>query len=122
MKQYTFIKPDYTLQNNLMAFAPECDNGWDDILEELCDKIQKLVDSEPERYKDFEFTQVKEKFGSLRVYCNYEDDEINKLIDEACAKSERTCEICGNPGRITYRGTWMKTLCKKCEKERKQNG
>lgn len=102
MKEYKFADVSY-----------ECGDGWLPIIEELFDKIQVLVDNDP-AYFEFMVLQVKEKFGGLRVYTTGYDEKIDKLIDEAECKCLLTCENCGQPGHMTYRGTWMQTLCDKC--------
>lgn len=68
--------------------------------------------------------QVKEKFGSLRIYwisegenINYFDDrylEIDRLIDTLRILSTNTCENCGARGKIHLHNSWMKTCCNKC--------
>ena len=115
MNEFTFIKPDPTLKNNLMAFGWECDFGWYPLIKELFEKIQLLVDANPD-YKDFEVLQVKEKLGELRVYCSCYPEDIDKLIDEYVDKSCITCEICGGNGKIREKakGHWLKTLCDIC--------
>jgi len=120
MKKYSIINPDPSLRRNLMAFGFECDEGWYPLIFELLDKIQETVDANP-NYADMEVTQVKEKFGTLRVYMNYEPDEIFDLIQEYQKKSEATCEVCGKLGELRelkYR--WLKTLCEKCYKYREK--
>lgn len=62
-------------------------------------------------------SQVKEKFGSLRVY-PWWDGETNReelrpvlaALAEIEDESMRTCERCGAPGWLVGRG-WRKTLC-----------
>lgn len=68
--------------------------------------------------------QVKEKFGGLRFYCDGGDEYTEGLAQMAEMMSERTCEICGNKGKLY--GTdqhgnlrWHKTLC---ETHAKENG
>ena len=63
--------------------------------------------------------QVKEKFAGLRFYMTYYVEEIEKLIGEAEEKSFKTCEKCGNPGKLRE-GGWLVTLCDECEKKRHQ--
>ena len=111
MKKYSFIKPDYKLQRNLMAFGYECDDGWLPLIEELFNKIEKMLDNAP---TFFEITQVKEKYGTLRVYAVGETEEILNLIDEYEVISSKTCEFCGKPGELRDKKHWYKTLCKKC--------
>jgi hypothetical protein len=61
--------------------------------------------------------QVKEKFGGLRFYVAGADNEVFGMIDMAEMMSYVTCEHCGNPGSLHQRGTWLKTLCRKCAKK-----
>ena len=126
MSKYWFFQPDYALQNNLMAFGFECGPGWYDLIEELCDKISVLLDTkypefkteieEEDRYQgQFQVTQVKEKFGTLRFYVSTAPDEVFDLIDEAEKKSAITCEHCGNPGSMREHHMWLSTLCDECD-------
>jgi hypothetical protein len=114
MKKYTFIHPDPTLQNNLMAFGLECDQGWYPLIEELFDKMQSLVDNNSD-YSDMEIVQVKEKYGELRVYIMPDYDALDDLIDEYTKKSIHICEVCGKPGTLQdIGGHWYKTICQEC--------
>ena len=54
--------------------------------------------------------QIKEKFGTLRVYMNGLDNETTAIINMAEAMCHTTCEECGNIGKIRA-GGWVKTLC-----------
>ena len=54
--------------------------------------------------------QVKEKFGTLRIYTSHADDYIRGVIDMAELLSASTCECCGSAGKL-YRQGWHKTLC-----------
>jgi len=112
MRKYTIIDPDPMLQNNLMAFGFECDKGWHPMIVELMDKIQDIVDANPE-YSDLRVVQVKEKFAGLRVYMNYDPKEIDDLIDEYEKRSYITCEVCGMEGKEREDRHWHKTLCDK---------
>jgi len=55
-------------------------------------------------------TQIKEKFGGLRFYCNGGDEFTEGLIQMAEIMAECTCEVCGKPGSARNSG-WIKTLC-----------
>lgn len=58
-----------------------------------------------------EVEQVKEKFGTLRVYyCGPDVPEINAIE----RVSALTCETCGAPGRMRTRGYWLMTRCDWC--------
>jgi hypothetical protein len=109
--KYTIIRPDPTLQNNLMSFGFECDPGWHSMIYELLDKIQRIVD---DNGYDIEVVEIKEKYGGLRVYLSSSTDEIDGLIREYEDRSYITCEVCGKPGSMRDRGGWYKTLCDAC--------
>lgn len=61
--------------------------------------------------------QVKEKFGTLRVYMTSTTDKMDKIIQEAEEKSAKTCENCGEKGKVRG-GGWIKVLCDECENNR----
>ncbi len=109
ISKYSFINPDPTLKSNLMAFGYECDNGWIPLIEEFFDKIESILDGNKDLY--FQVLQVKEKFGTLRIYVYGGNEEINDLIELCTDKSAETCEICGNFGTLRDRNRWYKTLC-----------
>ena len=116
-KKYTIIKPDPDLKNNLMAFGFDIGKGWMPLLIEMLDKIQMLVNNNPE-YADVEIVQVKEKFAQLRVYLNYYYEEIEDLIEEYTEKSVHICELCGETGETRNLHGWYMTLCDKHYEER----
>ncbi|MCE5305765.1 MAG: hypothetical protein ABFD00_01625 [Chloroherpetonaceae bacterium] len=111
-KKYTIIKPDPELKNNLMAFGFEIGEGWMPLLIEMLDKIQMIVNNNPE-YADVEIVQVKEKYGSMIVYLNYYYKEIEDLINEYEEKSCYICEECGQAGEIRNINNWYTALCDK---------
>lgn len=125
---YLFSNKEKGPQLSCMAFGIEFDNGWYDILNNLCFEIDQheknVLNEKSSRYnKDYErvkFDQIKEKFGQLRVYMSGGDDYVRGLINMAEAVSYCVCEECGNKGKPNDKG-WIATLCEKCRKER-ENG
>jgi len=81
----------------------ETDVGWNDIIYRLYDDLVALG-------WDRELHQCKEKFGSLRFYIGYGNDDIFARIAKAEIESEKTCEICGKEGTITGK-YWLKCTC-----------
>jgi hypothetical protein len=61
-------------------------------------------------------TQVKEKFGTLRFYYYGGDDYCRGAESMAASMTARTCEDCGNPGKLLTQG-WHRTLCETHAKE-----
>jgi len=91
-----------------MCWGIETDDGWYDLIDICC---QKITDVDPDAY----FTQIKEKFGVLRMYINGNDaaDDITYWAEN---QSKNICECCGTTEDVTTRGGWIKTLCTKCRK------
>jgi len=103
------------LSQSLMWFGMECDDGWFDIIYNLIKKIDKIAKKEGLYNKEYpiRILQIKEKFGTLRVYMGGGTDEIFNLLDKAERKSSNTCEVCGKPGKLMG-CAWVKTLCNDC--------
>ena len=103
---YDMSKPP---TESLMCFGFP-DDGWFNLIKDLSDKIVATG-------VKVHVVQVKEKFGTLRYYVDIatgtsrEDvEKVYRLISEAEAKSEVTCEVCGEPGKLRQ-GGWIKCLC-----------
>jgi hypothetical protein len=113
---------------SLMAmFGCECSDGWYQIIYQACyaiDSYKKHTASSPydQDHKDnvalFRWSQIKEKFGTLRLYHYGGDAFISGVIDMAEQMSSVTCEVCGAPGKATS-GGWIRTLCDACNKSGK---
>jgi hypothetical protein len=91
---------------------PAVDDGWRDLLERACARILAAVRLGGGTLR---ITQVKEKYGCLRVY--WEGSlvpetaaRVEEAIDLAEARSATTCEICGEPGALRA-GGWLTTRC-----------
>ena len=67
----------------------------------------------PTKPEDVWFSQIKEKYGTLRVYLYGADKHIDGLVTMAEACSETTCEVCGNSGSL-YGTGWYYTRCLPC--------
>ena len=81
-------------------------DGWVGIVTELVNKLDA-------NNITYSVAQIKEKFGTLRVYLTYKNSDrqlVEKLIAEAETKSATTCEVCGDYGQLRT-GPWVKTLC-----------
>jgi hypothetical protein len=88
--------------------------GWQEIIAEMKEKLAPY---------DVFLTQVKEKWGELRVIYHFEGskedrEQAQRIIDAAVDKSTETCEWCGRQGYLVrIRGRWLKTLCQNCQRE-----
>lgn len=127
MKDWQLLKAKCPrLYKNDMYF--ECGLGWYNILNVLSIKIERILDKYAENAKipkgednencEIYAVQVKEKYGRLRFYMSWEDDEIRELIKVAELLSTQVCEKCGARGKIRSTG-WLETNCDKCFKEKR---
>lgn len=96
-----------TAPNNWPPIDPA--DGWAEILTELRDD---LIQTDPGHV----VRQVKQKGGVLEVWVEASGpilaDAVNRRIAAAQEQSARTCERCGQPGKIRQRPDgWYQALC-----------
>lgn len=142
-----FAQKDLPMTQTCMCWGIDTGDGWYNILNNACSLIQQRVDqphediemyekwisdeedqAKIERWKEriekakeriisVEFVQVKEKFGTLRLYHTSDDPYICGIVSMAEFMSSTTCEICGNKGKSNSKG-WITTLCDPCRENR----
>jgi hypothetical protein len=113
-KDFSYMfQNDHEKNTPFGMFGIECGNGWNDLIYDLCKEIEKT-----DALMSCRFTQIKEKWGLLRVYINYGDDKIYDLIYEYEKKSSKICELCGEKAKTRSIHRWLTTLCDKHYKER----
>jgi hypothetical protein len=126
-----FAQKDLSMSQTCMCWGIDTGDGWYNLLDVLCNNIQSHLDNieraneykkekgqETTPIEQIEAVQVKEKFGGLRFYVNYQDQYIEGLIDMAESMSYKICETCGNTGSPNKEG-WIITLCEHCREKRK---
>lgn len=108
-----FRQKDLPMSETCMCWGIECGRGWYHLIDNLCYHLQQLTDNDG--HPQIEFVQVKEKFGSLRIYVNEASEMQHLLIEFVENLSCTVCENCGKPGNIIDNGHyWIKTLCDDC--------
>lgn len=90
----------------IAMFGIECGPGWYGIILEVCKEIDEYLESRDARGTFFYFSQIKEKFGGLRIYCSYTDEKIDEIVENAAKKASITCEETGNPGKLREISGW----------------
>lgn len=151
-----FRDKDKSPKETCMCWGIEFDNGWYKIFDDLCAYLMVLSKHEiflrlKDEFKTEEnkgyiyvrkpsitFTQVKEKYGTMRVYWigngveNYDElkekleniedleentkryyDQVENAIEFTEFLSSKTCEVCSEPGKV-YTNGWYMSRCKKC--------
>lgn len=88
-----------------------CPPAWAEIIEDALRQLEKAAERmglPDDLYPHI--TDIKEKYGTLRIYHDdYSpagDDSFDRIVEEAEARSERTCIVCGEPGYIKEGGLW----------------
>ena len=93
----------------------ECGKGWWPLIEKVAAAIDSFNAFHPET--PVEVSQIKQKFGGLRIYHHNSPEDIRLLIDETVAASWHTCEKCGSTTDvITNMKGYRLTLCPDCRK------
>jgi len=96
--------------------------GWQHLVQALFDHVEHDKKWNPKSgFAHLVVTQVKEKFGDLRIYFHTKGagqggyDRVEGFVDALCAISRRTCEACGARGRTRNDRGWILTLCDVCD-------
>ena len=107
------IASDYTWEDELpggwrKAFCPQM---WDEL---------KAILEKANYVNEFRFTQIKEKYGTLRLYHNGVPESIYDEVSTWESKyedlSEQVCIHCGKQAKYMTPG-WISFICEDCLKE-----
>ena len=94
----------------------ECGKGWWSLIEKDSAAINPFNAAHPA--SPVEVSQIKQKFGGLRIYHYNASEDIRQLIDKAIEASWHTSERCGaTEGIPTNVEGYRLTLCADCRKE-----
>jgi hypothetical protein len=93
-----------------MCWGIATGNGWYHLIDALCIQLQRLTDHDGA--PQIIASQVKEKFGSLRFYTRESDSRQKAMIELVTEISQRTCDVCGAPVRLSRRGDWWPRVAK----------
>ncbi len=116
-----FRRKDLPMTQTCMCHGICANSGWFNLINETCAKIEKIRKENPDLTLELE--QVKEKWGTLRVYfeCNRDKmtdalwNEIYNITIDAEKQSSKICENCGSSDEVlTVKESWVQSLCKKC--------
>ena len=99
--------PDYDYESTLLDNIP---TGWKIRFgQQLCEDLKTALHGAT----DWQIIQIKEKFGTLRIYANYMTPEISEVIDKYEQLSSKTCVRCGAPA-TKYSTGWILPWCDRC--------
>ena len=108
------------MMKTCMAWGFECGDGWFDPLLKAMIAIEAV--NKRSRGK-FIADQIKSKYAELRIYWHStegttkdEEDEIDRIIEQAEKDCWAVCELCGQPAIKTTTG-WLTRVCKDHDKD-----
>lgn len=89
--------------------------GWYGVLDEILTSMQN-AGFDQQRDK---ITQIKEKFGTVRVYVSFDStikgglERVERIIKamNVANKSARICESCGQPSHLVVTNGWIMSRC-----------
>lgn len=123
MSMIEVMDKDSFVRENMERWADAVDKGWRPIVQEALERIGNLWETNGLALEDLAVLEVKEKFGTLRMYVSYfevsenVDDDIAKslslILDWAESKSSVICEVCGEYGQRRATG-YIRCLCEDC--------
>lgn len=126
LEKYPFL--EYSSANEKVNYYTIWDGtGWEKLWKKYLDKIFYLYDNvwNKNTKEKFSILETKEKYGSLRIYTSFVDDE--KLELKANLLSKWVCSKCGKisknfrGNKIIYRtDEYIQYLCKHCAKKSNQ--
>lgn len=106
-------------EDNLHTWLDDMPDGWRIRFgNEMCEEIkQALLDGNGEEaLNGYRLHQVKEKYGSLRVYSNWTTEPLEDIISHYEDLSWHTCIQCGEPS-VYYTTGWIAPYCEGCARK-----
>lgn len=87
--------------------------GWRTAFGKQLSKDLKQALKKDKCLRKFRFEQIKEKFGSLRLYAHGYGDNTKHVLDKYELLSQGYCICCGKPARYATR-YWIEYYCEDC--------
>ncbi len=109
-KQTEIIKSSPKLYRYFRFF--ECKMGWYPLIKELSQKLEELIEKLYGTEEGPYLKNVRERFGVLCFEISFITDEMGNLIEEYELLSSKTCEICGEKGKLQLIRNKYLTRCK----------
>ena len=114
------IEESNTPKDPFSLFGIEHGYGWYGLTMPIIEEIRLHNNTNPDN--QIYIDQIKEKFGSLRIYVTGAPDYLDAMIKKAEYESEYICEICGARGKNERIDGWYRTLCEDHKKARQEAG
>jgi len=104
-----FARHNWSTQESSMAWGCATSDGWFSLIDAVGETI--IDDAKATGRPVPQASQVKEKFGGLRIYLGAGNEFDHAVVDIAEGLSFWTCEVTGRPGGLVNCGGYIQTLC-----------
>lgn len=84
--------------------------GWFELFLQMCEDIKEPLEK-ADCLEKFRFSQIKEKYGSMRAYVFGAPQEVYDIISKYEFLSQQVCCMCGKPAEYMTSG-WISPFCK----------
>lgn len=98
-------------QDEPYDFSADVHDGWVPLLQGAFRKIAELYVEQGVDLTKLWVLQIKEKFGTLRLYADFSVEGADAVVRQAERNSGTICEFCGAQGELRTDIGWIKTLC-----------
>lgn len=119
IERYPFLQPHNVWIDKISedydygyTILDEVEDGWQELFLQMCEEIREpLIEA---NYLDkFRFSQIKEKYGSLRMYNFGAPEAVHNIINKYERLSTRICVRCGKTATKISQG-WICPYCDDC--------
>lgn len=118
VERYPFLKadPEYNYLDSPNELYSEeglyIPKGWRDLFLKCCEELRDAL-IKINKLDEFKINQLKEKYGSMRIYANISEPTINDIINRYEIISQFTCCECGKIATVETTG-WICPYCDDC--------
>lgn len=119
IEKYPFlrVKDAFGQGNWSDCWLDDIEIGWRNAFgEQLCDELLEAL-TEEGNLDNFEFLQIKEKFGALRFYATGYGEKARNVLEKYEELSKYICGLCGKPAKFISTG-WYFPFCEDCAKDK----
>lgn len=122
IKEFPFLQPrnvwtdkiaddyDYTY----VLGVDDLPAGWERLFLQMCKDLKKQLIKD--NYLDkFRFTQIKEKYNTMRLYNNGCSEKAHRILDKYEYLSRYVCTVCGDVATVETQG-YVASFCDKCRR------
>jgi hypothetical protein len=123
IEEYPFLQPRNVWTDKIsedydysyVLGVDDIPKGWKRLFLQMCMDLKKQLVKD--NYLDkFRFTQIKEKYNTMRLYNNGCSEKAQHILDKYEYMSRYVCTICGNVAEYETQG-YRASFCRDCWKD-----